>query len=72
MKTLPHLKKVCQGVLRDQPQPGFLFSTTGEAEKRDPGNEVGFFVVARSYYVTTEVTKKKLTKTQLFAADIFI
>ena len=28
------------GCSRDQPQPGSLFQPLGEAEKRDPGNEV--------------------------------
>ena len=28
---------------RDQPQPGSLFQRLREAEKRDPGNDVGTF-----------------------------
>ena len=44
-KTLHHWKNVCQGVLRDQPQPGSLFSTTREAEKRVPGKEVEMLAV---------------------------
>ena len=34
---------------RDQPQPGSRFQRLKEAEKRDPGNEVGFFVLLISY-----------------------
>ena len=40
METLHNWKNVCQRVPRDQPKPGSLFER--EAEKRDPGNEVGF------------------------------
>ena len=32
---------MCQRLSRDQPQPGSLFQRPREAEKRDPGNEVG-------------------------------
>ena len=39
-RKLPQWKNVCQGVPRDQPQLGPLSSTTREATKRDPENEV--------------------------------
>ena len=34
------VRNVCRGVPRDQPEPGSFSSTTKEAEKIDPGNEV--------------------------------
>ena len=43
-KTLPQWENVCQGVPRDQPQPGSLFLTRREVEKGDPGNEVGMVI----------------------------
>ena len=38
--TLPPWKNLCHRRSRDQPRPGSLFTTTREAEERDPGNEV--------------------------------
>ena len=35
---------------RDQPQPGSLFQRLREAEKRDPGNEVGFSATIASRF----------------------
>ena len=32
---------MCHRLSRDQPQPGSFFQRPREAEKRDPGNEVG-------------------------------
>ena len=31
---------MCHSLARDQPQPGSFFQRPGEAEKRDPGNDV--------------------------------
>ena len=39
--TLPRWKRLCHSLARDQPQPGSFFQQPREAEKRDPGNEVG-------------------------------
>ena len=39
--TLPRWKSLCHRLSRDQPQPGSFFQRPREAEKRDPGNEVG-------------------------------
>ena len=43
--TLPRWKSLCHSFARDQPQPGSFFQRPREAEKRDPGNEVGKFKV---------------------------
>ena len=42
-KTLFSWENVCRGVPRDKPEPGSFSSTTKEAEKRNPGNEVVCF-----------------------------
>ena len=39
--TLPRWRSLCHSLARDQPQPGSFFQRPREAEKRDPGNEVG-------------------------------
>ena len=41
--TLPKWKSLCHRLSRDQLQPGSFFQRPREAEKRDPGNEVGKF-----------------------------
>ena len=46
---LPPWKNLCHRWSRDQPRPGSLFPTTGEAEERDPGNEVD----RKSYTIIT-------------------
>ena len=42
--TLPRWESLCHSLARDQPQPGSFFQRPGEAEKRDPGNEVAAMV----------------------------
>ena len=39
--TLPRWRNLCHRLSHDQPQPGSFFQRPREAEKRDPGNEVG-------------------------------
>ena len=53
--TLPRWRSLCHSLARDQPQPGFFFQRPREAEKRDPGNEVGGFPLSRNFYVRTDV-----------------
>ena len=38
--TLPRWRSLCHSLARDQLQPESFFQRPGEAEKRDPGNEV--------------------------------
>ena len=39
--ALPRWRNLCHRLSCDQPQPGSFFQRPREAEKRDPGNEVG-------------------------------
>ena len=39
--TLPQRKYLCHRGSRDQPPPGPFLKRPREAEKRDPGNEIG-------------------------------
>ena len=39
--ALPRWRNLCHRLSCDQPQPGSFFQRSREAEKRDPGNEVG-------------------------------
>ena len=39
--ALPRWRSLCHSLARDQPQPGSFFQRPREAEKRDPGSEVG-------------------------------
>ena len=49
--------KVCHRLTRDQPQPGSFFQRPREAEKRDPGNEVGLpRVPAKMYECLAELS----------------
>ena len=43
--ALPRWGNLCHRLSCDQPQPGSFFQRPREAEKRDPGNEVGLFSV---------------------------
>ena len=55
--TLPRRKKLCHKLSHDQPQPGSFFQRPREAEKRDPGNEVGM-----TREIGLDWTRKEWTK----------
>ena len=49
--TLPRWKSLCHRLSREQPQPGSFFERAREAEKKDPGNEVGRIFRVRFVFV---------------------
>ena len=46
--TLSRWRNLCYRLSCDQPPPGSFFQRPREAEKRDPGNEVGFQIASFS------------------------
>ena len=47
---------MCHRLPHDQPQPGSFFQRPREAEKRDPGNEVGVYHFNTGSLVSTPKT----------------
>ena len=55
--ALPRWRNLCYRLSCDQPQPGSFFQRPREAEKRDPGNEVGIHSAIASSYFDNVMTK---------------
>ena len=55
--SLPQWKCLCHRGSHDQPQPGSFFQRPREAEKRDPGNEVGNYVSFTMYEITSQIPR---------------
>ena len=65
--TLPRWRSLCHSLARDQPQPGSFFQRLREAEKRDPGNEVGDTELARAVDVVMARARRICKVNKLFS-----